>query len=647
MISFRAIWTFLGRPSLSVCLIYLIVADILVGSFIMRDNPKIFAVLDSITIQEWVVTYGLNNLKATWWFFVCLYLLLSLGITTSVCSINKVISVIKRFYGNGFLKLALKLSPSVIHLGFLFLLLGQLASHTLGVNSHGHILDVGGSMIVPGSDIVVVLKDLRIDFFKGDREFLGMEGEAKTVSGTLSIYDRHEDHEKRISMNHPMMYKGWGLFIQDFSPKSEGNKRPPYINMTLRRDPGIRLMIAGGVMFGLGLVLYLISVIQSRINGGQVFYGMPVKHYEGSQRSKTINRRPGMPHLLMVSYLFVLLFGGCSTDFEQYGEFSIKSLENGSKEITDGIGRKVLLVPRTDTAKNTDKEGKAIRIPVQKVVVYSGYDAALIKELGRLDSVRGVIASEERWHIPEIREGIKDGSISYLGEYKSIDFERLRAIQPDVVFTWDEGVIPKLEELSIPCVLTSTRIAKDLDAHIKFIEFLSVFYVEEKRAASFVDVQFKKINEISVRLENAMTRPKLVWGDIYERKVLVEPGNSWAGQLVEKAGGDYLFRDLEGASCMQVTLEKFFARTKWAEMFITYRGPESGITSKERLRQANRLLEAVEIKPMNEGRIFFTGYKLYQTADVAGIIEELAAIFHPGLFPEKTDPHYFFELPRK
>ena len=86
---------------------------------------------------------------------------------------------------------------------------------------------------------------------------------------------------------------------------------------------------------------------------------------------------------------------------------------------------------------------------------------------------------------------------------------------------------------------------------------------------------------------------------------------------------------------------------KGADILVTYRGPESGITSKERLRQSSRLLQAVEINPMNEGSIYFTGCRLYQTADVAGIIGELASLLHPGLFPEPKTPEYFFKLQDK
>ncbi len=344
--------------------------------------------------------------------------------------------------------------------------------------------------------------------------------------------------------------------------------------------------------------------------------------------------------VLLLSCIFILL--NCGRNYEQIGVFSVK-YGKGYKEITDGIGRAFILV--SDNKKDTSeyRKDRIIKIPVKKVIVYSTYNAALIKQLGHVNSIVGVVVQKKYWYIPEIKKGLEQGKITYLGQYNAIDYEKLRSLKPDLVLTWDEGIVPKLEELGIPCVITCTRFAPDLKDRIKFILFLSVFYNEEKKAKSFIKDQFHQIKQISHRLKNIKFKPKVIWGDIYPRKVLVEPGNSWAAQSVEKAGGDYLFNDLEGASCMQITVEKFFARAKNADILITYRGPEVGITSKKAFRQSTELLKVVDIKPLNKGKIYFTGWRIWESADTAGVIYELASIFHPKLFPIQ-EHRYFFEL---
>lgn len=266
----RRSWRFLGDVRLSLWLIYALFADILVGSMIMKRYPELFYPLQDRFLQQWLLSYGESNIYLTWWFFVALLLLFSLALTTTVCSTDRAVAVIAGFRGDDIRGSFLKLAPTVVHVGFLLLLAGQLVSHTLGVNSHGNIMTVGGAVRLPGSGIKIVLQDMKVGFFGQDSRFLGMAGKVRDCSGTLAVVDQGGIHERRISINRPVRYRGWSFFIEDFYPKSKGLKKPPFINMVIRKDPGIKLMAAGAIVFGLGLVMYLLLVARARINRGPV-----------------------------------------------------------------------------------------------------------------------------------------------------------------------------------------------------------------------------------------------------------------------------------------------------------------------------------------------------------------------------------------
>ncbi|MBW1613407.1 MAG: ABC transporter substrate-binding protein [Deltaproteobacteria bacterium] len=259
-------------------------------------------------------------------------------------------------------------------------------------------------------------------------------------------------------------------------------------------------------------------------------------------------RRLNIFQILRLIPVVFISFYGCHVGFQHFGDFSIKYLENGCKVLTDGMGRELLLVPRGHKASKEYKGAQKVEIPVRKVVVYSTTTAAMIKELGVVESLAAVTTKKENWYIPEIRKGIEEGEVVYLGEYNSIDYEKLKLLNPDVVFTWDKGIIPKLNELGIPCVITYSGIAQGLIARIKFMQFLSAFYNQEDKAKTFVERQLKRIDEVAAKTNEAKKDLKAVWADIYERKVLVEPGNAWTAQVVERAGGKYIFHDLEGGS---------------------------------------------------------------------------------------------------
>ena len=261
-------WKFLTNATLSLWLIYALFADILIGSIIMRYHPSLFHALKDMTLQQWVVLYGASNLRVTWWFLGALILLFLLALTTIVCGTDKLIATIGTLRSGDVWRGLLKLSPSIIHLAFLLLLFGQLVSHTLGIKLRGNILAPGVTITVPGSGMKITLKELRVDFFGEGTRFLGMDGSPRDCTGVLSIIDAQGHHDRVISINRPVWYKGWSFFIEDFYPKSRGVTRSPFINMVIRKDPGIRLMMLGAILFGLGLIMHLLLVTRFHINRG-------------------------------------------------------------------------------------------------------------------------------------------------------------------------------------------------------------------------------------------------------------------------------------------------------------------------------------------------------------------------------------------
>jgi len=258
---------------------------------------------------------------------------------------------------------------------------------------------------------------------------------------------------------------------------------------------------------------------------------------------------------LCIAALSVFLLAACSqepgsrTPFRSIGEFSVKTLPDNCKEIRDGAGRTLVLVPRGQKPPDGYERYQIIDIPARRVVAYSGYNVALLKALGILDKVLvGVTKKKEYWTIEEVKKGMENGRITYIGEASAVDFERLKAIEPDLVLTWDPSVISKIMELDIPGVITTTATAMNLDTRMRFVQFLALFFNKEKKADEYVARVSRAIKLAHSLNLSPDVRPKVIWGDIYEKRVLVEPGNSWVAEMVDLAGGDYLFNDIAGGS---------------------------------------------------------------------------------------------------
>jgi iron complex transport system substrate-binding protein len=134
-----------------------------------------------------------------------------------------------------------------------------------------------------------------------------------------------------------------------------------------------------------------------------------------------------------------------------------------------------------------------------------------------------------------------------------------------------------------------------------------------------------------------------MWGDIYEKRVLVEPGNAWVGELVGLAHSDYLFEDVYGTSCIEIAVERFLYSGDEADILFTYRTKEDGATSKAALARMNPLLE--DIRPFKQGKVFAPLPHYKQSGDrLDEILTEIAAIVHPDVYRD-YERRYFVELP--
>ena len=264
MVAVKNIWKFFGSSTLTVFILLAVVLDFEIGFFLFRSHPSVFSPLDRLMLFEWLRTYGLESIRVTWWFFALLFLLFILTLNTLVCTIDSVVALVKRrgkFSSTpAFL---LKFAPHVMHVAFVLLLLGHLTSYTAGFNLFNNILRQGIVMRVPHSDLQLSLEKLKVEFYKSEDVFIpDLAGKARDVVADVLIVDPANDNfkhgiKKKISINRPAFYQGISFHLKDFYPRNESNKRVPYVNLIIRKDPGIRILAWGTILFTIGLVMYL------------------------------------------------------------------------------------------------------------------------------------------------------------------------------------------------------------------------------------------------------------------------------------------------------------------------------------------------------------------------------------------------------
>lgn len=251
----------MGSLHLTLVLCALLTMDLAIGYLCLHGRTTLFAPLNDIGLSAWVETYGRHNLAASAWFFALLGLLTVLCVNTFVCTTDRVAALLRaraRFPRRRFW---FKLAPHIMHYALIVILLGYLASYLFSQVLPTRTLVPGASLALPGTTGRVTLESFDPVFYTGDRlEFL--QDRVIQPRATLRLSDGESDRTALLTGAGPVRFKGYGLFLKDFSPDRKGGMMTRVrVDLHVRRDPGVPLYLAGIALFSVGLVLYLMDWI--------------------------------------------------------------------------------------------------------------------------------------------------------------------------------------------------------------------------------------------------------------------------------------------------------------------------------------------------------------------------------------------------
>ena len=258
-------WNWSARPSLTFYLLLGLVLDLLAGFFIFQAHPQHFGPLNRLSLMDWIATYGLHNLHTTWWFFAFLLLLAGLVLNSLACTVNR-LAAWARPGKTPADRLGhwLALAPHLMHIAFIVILASHLVNYVVGVNDQNNILRQGDSLRLPGSNIQLRLDGVENDFYHGQRlKFYQKRPLSQRVRLTFSEADGRQS-AKDLGVNSPIWHAGYSIHLKAYAPDHEGGmKRTPFVNLIIRKDPGIRLFVAGTALFVVGLLAYLAQILRT------------------------------------------------------------------------------------------------------------------------------------------------------------------------------------------------------------------------------------------------------------------------------------------------------------------------------------------------------------------------------------------------
>ena len=330
--------------------------------------------------------------------------------------------------------------------------------------------------------------------------------------------------------------------------------------------------------------------------------------------------------------------------------FKIEAVGRSCRKITDGAGNQLLLVPRGMKAPLEFSRFPVVYIPVRKAVFASMTQVCLLRPFHNEKiwaSVVGVTSPSKEWYIPEIRKGLQNGSIQYIGDGYEPDFEMIQALEPEIVFTYGGPngqfkLMKKLADLKIPCAVDNEYLETDPLGQLEWIKFIAAFYDQGQAAEEYFKQRERRILDTARKLQGKR-RPKVAWGMIYNGKVYVPAGDSYVARMIDLGGGDYLFKQVNRGNSA-LSIETFYARSQEADILINSAYAPTLPSIRALLEQAP-ILEDMDAVRRNQVWALRPWYNQRMDQNDR-ILLDLGSIFHPEVIQGRKIEN-FVKLPRQ
>ena len=314
-------------------------------------------------------------------------------------------------------------------------------------------------------------------------------------------------------------------------------------------------------------------------------------------------------------------------------EFTVDECTGGTKLITIQNAR-YLIVPENSTVPNGLSEDiTVLQKPLENVYLVSTSAMDPILKLGALSAVTLSGTSAENWYLPEAKEAMENGEISYAGKYSAPDYEFIvsancgLAIENTMIYHTPE-VKEQLEKFGIPVLVERSSYESDPLARMEWVKLYGILFDKEAEAETFFNKQVQRIQPL---LEQDATGKTAAFFSVTSNNlVTVRKSNDYVAKMIGMAGGEYIFSDLSdngnNLATINLSLEEFYVGAKDADVLIYNSTIEGKIETTEQLISKCPML--ADFKAVQNGNVWCTTQSLFQESmELPDLILDMNRVF--------------------
>lgn len=295
-------------------------------------------------------------------------------------------------------------------------------------------------------------------------------------------------------------------------------------------------------------------------------------------------------------------------------------------------------------------DGQVLQRPPRRVVAMSSTHIAMLEAIGAENTLAGAAGTA---YINSERVRSRLDSISDVGYEGNVNYERLTALDPDLVLLYgingSSSMVPRLRQLGIPYLYVGDYLEESPLGKAEWtIAVAEAMGCRARGDSAFAPLP-RRYKEIAALAAATTTRPRVMLNAPYADAWMLPPEGSYAVQLINDAGGEYAGPHNTTNASAPIGSEEAYMLLDGSDKWIN-------VGSAANLNELRRLYPRLaNTPPVAKGEVYnntlrYTpggGNDYYESGVVHPdiVLRDLVKILHPELVSE--DFVYYFRLPEK
>ncbi len=228
-----------------------------------------------------------------------------------------------------------------------------------------------------------------------------------------------------------------------------------------------------------------------------------------------------------------------------------------------------VLVPRDTELPKDLPEGTVVRTPLQNALVYSAVHTSVMRELGAIDALGGVVDVQYFTDEAVVRD-VEAGRLADCGSSMNPTIEKVIEMNPDAILLspYQDAKYGQIESLNIPLIECADYMEFSPLGRAEWIKFYGELLGKREQADSIYAEVKKQYLALKEQAASVSHKPKVITEMVISGIWDLPAGESYMAQMLKDAGGDYPWADTKGSGSLKLDFNQVLDKAQDADIWL-------------------------------------------------------------------------------